>query len=105
MLFKAIQFSSYRQDHVVYRRSPIPCLMSLALMPLAAVCLLKIKSMDNDQNIEPMRNPRKSKSHIWGGVFILAIGGLLLARQTGAAIPDWVFTWQMALIAIGLFSG
>ena len=61
--------------------------------------------MDNEQNIEPMRNPKKSKSHIWGGVFILAIGGLLLARQTGAAIPDWVFTWQMALIAIGLFSG
>jgi len=61
--------------------------------------------MDNDQNIEPSKSHRKNRSHIWGGLFILAIGGLLLARQMNVFIPNWVFTWQMALIAIGVFSG
>src|SRR6476469_2762299 len=39
---------------------------------------------------------------IWSGLLLLAVGGLLLARQIGADIPDWMFHWPMLLIAIGL---
>jgi predicted membrane protein len=60
--------------------------------------------MENEQNIEPIRRHKKG-SHIWGGLLLLAIGGLLLAKQTGAYIPEWVFTWQMLLIAIGIITG
>ena len=42
---------------------------------------------------------------IWAGLFFLAIGGVLLARQFGFDFPGWLFTWQMLLIVIGLFIG
>jgi len=44
-------------------------------------------------------------SHVWTGLFLLAIGGLSLAKSFGAPFPPWVFTWQMLLIGIGLFVG
>jgi predicted membrane protein len=43
-----------------------------------------------------------SSGRIWSGLLLLAVGGLLLARQIGANIPDWMFHWPMLLIAIGL---
>ena len=45
------------------------------------------------------------KGHIWAGIFLLAIGGLALVRSFGVPVPDWLFSWQMLLIAIGLFIG
>jgi predicted membrane protein len=45
------------------------------------------------------------KGHIWTGIFLLAIGGIALARSFGVPVPDWIFSWQMLLIAIGLFIG
>jgi predicted membrane protein len=46
------------------------------------------------------------KSHrrgkIMGGLLIIAIGSLFLAREMGAIIPTWVFTWKMLLIGIGI---
>jgi predicted membrane protein len=44
-------------------------------------------------------------SHIWTGVFLLVIGGLALAKSYGTPMPAWLFSWQMLLIAIGLFVG
>lgn len=46
----------------------------------------------------------KNRNHIWAGLFILAVGGVLLARQAGFDLPAWLFTWPMILIAIGLLS-
>jgi predicted membrane protein len=43
--------------------------------------------------------------HIWTGIFLLAIGGLALARSMGVPVPVWLFSWQMLLIAIGVFIG
>ena len=43
--------------------------------------------------------------HIWTGVFILVVGGIALAKSFGAPIPRWLFSWQMLLIAIGVFTG
>jgi predicted membrane protein len=41
-------------------------------------------------------------NRVWSGLLLLAIGGLLMARQLGADIPAWMFHWNMLLIAIGL---
>lgn len=42
---------------------------------------------------------------VLGGVVIVIIGGLLLARSVGADLPAWLFTWPMIPIFIGLFVG
>lgn len=42
---------------------------------------------------------------IWTGLFLLAIGGVLLLDQMGFPFPDWIFNWHMLLIVIGLFVG
>lgn len=45
------------------------------------------------------------KGRRWVGLFLLVVGGLLLARASGVVFPSWFFTWPMILIAIGIFSG
>lgn len=62
------------------------------------------------QETQPISNEdmwRKiEKSHrrgkIMGGLLVIAIGSLFLARELGAIIPTWVFTWKMLLIGIGI---
>lgn len=41
----------------------------------------------------------------WSGVFLLIIGGLLLARASGVLFPGWFFSGPVLLIGIGLFIG
>jgi predicted membrane protein len=55
----------------------------------------------NDRN----RPIGKGPGRIWAGLFLLGIGGLLLLDQMGFPLPDWLFTWHMLLIALGLFIG
>ncbi|HVA99129.1 MAG TPA: DUF5668 domain-containing protein, partial [Bacteroidia bacterium] len=45
------------------------------------------------------------RGKIFGGMTLVIAGSLFFAKEVGAAIPDWVFTWKMLLIAIGLASG
>ncbi len=49
--------------------------------------------------------PDSRSSGIWTGIFILLIGVAFLLKATVTDIPNWVFTWQMLLIALGLFLG
>jgi len=66
--------------------------------------------MDREDFKKPMEErwgPRRrdaEKGRIWVGVFLLIIGGLFLARQSGVPFPAWFFTWPMILIAFGLLS-
>lgn len=48
---------------------------------------------------------RSKHSHIWTGAFILLIGVAALVKATVTDLPDWVFSWQMFLIALGVFIG
>lgn len=48
---------------------------------------------------------RENNGHLWTGAFLLIIGIIALARSFGADMPEWLFTWQMLLIGIGLFIG
>lgn len=52
-------------------------------------------------NIERTRN----RGRMIGGVLIVIIGLLFLGREMGLPIPGWLFTWQMLLIAIGIYTG
>lgn len=48
---------------------------------------------------------RKRNRTILKGTVVVIIGALLLARQLGVEFPEWFFTWQMLIIAIGIFNG
>jgi predicted membrane protein len=39
------------------------------------------------------------------GIILLAVGGVLLARQMGVDFPNWLFRWEMLLVTIGLLVG
>ena len=45
---------------------------------------------------------RHRAGKIFGGLLIVVIGALFLARELGYAIPSWIFTWQMLVIGIGV---
>jgi predicted membrane protein len=45
------------------------------------------------------------RGRIIGGFLFFLAGSLFLLREFGFAIPNWVFTWKMLLIAIGVFVG
>jgi predicted membrane protein len=42
------------------------------------------------------------RGKIFGGIFIVIIGSLFLARELGVVFPEWLFTWKVLLIALGL---
>ncbi len=44
-------------------------------------------------------------SNVWTGVFIILIGIAALVKATVTNLPDWIFSWQMFLILLGLFIG
>ena len=44
----------------------------------------------------------RSYNHILTGLFIIAIGAVLLMRQSGVDFPFWFFSWPVALIALGI---
>lgn len=44
-------------------------------------------------------------SHIWTGAFILLIGVAGLIKTMNPDMPHWFFSWQMLLIAMGVFIG
>lgn len=48
---------------------------------------------------------RNRHSHIWTGAFILLIGIAALLKAMLVPLPNWVFSWPMLLIALGVFSG
>jgi predicted membrane protein len=48
---------------------------------------------------------KSGRGHIWAGLFLLIIGGVLLAKAMGVFFPGWLFTWPVILIALGLFTG
>lgn len=57
----------------------------------------------NNSNKERFESSRTGRS--FAGLILVVIGGVLLGRQVGFDIPDWVLTWEMLLIALGFFFG
>jgi predicted membrane protein len=60
---------------------------------------------DDARNKWESRRERHGQGHVWTGLFLLLIGGIALVKSFGVPVPVWLFSWQMLLIAIGLFIG
>ncbi len=62
--------------------------------------------METNSNIDTRTNRLDNRGgRIGSGLILVVIGSLFLAHQAGADIPHWLFSWEMILIAIGLFAG
>lgn len=57
--------------------------------------------MGNTNNKE--QNSEGSK--VIAGVIIVAVGVALLLRNIGFLLPNWLFTWPMILILVGIYTG
>jgi predicted membrane protein len=57
--------------------------------------------VQNSGNQQPNNNGR-----IFAGLFLLVIGGLYFLKETNFFyFPDFIFTWPMILIVVGIYSG
>ena len=69
------------------------------------------KKMETNNRIEPDNTPpkipadRNRSGRVMAGLFIIAIGLLLFARQAGIYVPRWLFSFEAILIAVGLYLG
>jgi predicted membrane protein len=62
--------------------------------------------MDNLENkIERRYRSGRRRNNVWVGLLILLIGSTFLAREMGAMIPRWMFSWPMIVVVAGLFIG
>ncbi len=61
----------------------------------------KTNHEDNIRDWE--RSHRRGK--VLAGLIIMGIGSLFLAREMGAYIPHWIFSWKVLLIVIGIYVG
>ncbi|MBK0404129.1 hypothetical protein I5M27_14130 [Adhaeribacter sp. BT258] len=50
------------------------------------------------------QGPRRS-GKVMAGLVLLAVGAILLLKNIGYFFPDWLFSWPMLLIVLGLFIG
>jgi predicted membrane protein len=65
---------------------------------------MKIYKMNNTEEEKYWRF-RGDGKNVWIGVLFLLIGAAFMLRYLGLGIPSWVFSWEIILIAIGLFIG
>ncbi len=56
--------------------------------------------MDLNKNVTS-----KEGSRIFGGLILIAAGAILLLRNTGFNLPDWLFTWPVIVILAGIYTG
>ncbi|MEJ1238657.1 DUF5668 domain-containing protein [Chryseolinea sp. T2] len=66
--------------------------------------------MENQQypntNYERRGGDQRFRSgRTFGGLVIVAVGTMLLAREVGVYFPGWVFSWPMWLIVLGFYIG
>jgi len=80
-----------------------------------AFIILKSKKMEiidpeqkkyfEERNRKSYSSSSENSGRIIGGIIVITVGVLLLARMLGIYFPGWLFSWQTILIAIGLFIG
>ncbi len=60
-----------------------------------------------NQNEDMWKNweEKSRRGKVIGGIVLVIAGSLFFARELGAQIPHWIFSWKMLLIAIGIVSG
>jgi predicted membrane protein len=54
---------------------------------------------------ENTHTSRSRSGRVIGGLIVVAVGVIFLAREAGVHFPRWIFSWEMILIVLGLFLG
>ncbi|ANH82521.1 hypothetical protein A8C56_17455 [Niabella ginsenosidivorans] len=62
-------------------------------------------SAQDTGSVQPPFRQRNSQGHIWMGLMMVLIGLVYLLKKMGFVFPEFVFTWQMFLIVLGIFIG
>ena len=58
------------------------------------------------QNQDPNINTPRKDGRVYGGLFLLALGAIFFLKQADFFFfPNWLFSWPMILIAVGVFTG
>lgn len=61
--------------------------------------------MDTQNQNTNFNTPRKS-GRVWGGLFLLFIGFVFFVKEADFFFfPNWIFSWPMILIAVGVYTG
>lgn len=64
---------------------------------------MEIQNQDQEKNWKDIEKAQR-RGKITGGVLIVAIGSVFLAKELGIQIPFWVLSWKMLLIALGIIT-
>ena len=56
--------------------------------------------MEKNRNFKDREGGR-----VIGGLILVGVGGAVRLRNTGFFMPDWLFSWPMILILVGIYSG
>ncbi|MEN9304476.1 MAG: hypothetical protein RL264_2905 [Bacteroidota bacterium] len=64
----------------------------------------RFKEHFNHWNMDENWAKRQRISKALAGGLIVTAGSLILAKQMGAPLPHWLFSWEMILISIGFVS-
>ncbi len=61
--------------------------------------------MEKMEHSEDEYKPKNRGGRVLAGMIVVFVGIVFLLRQVGYFFPEWLFTWPMILIAIGVYSG
>jgi hypothetical protein len=69
-----------------------------------------METYNKDSGTSPVKpensaNKGHRSGRVMGGLFVVGIGIIVLARKAGVHFPYWLFSWEMLFIALGLFIG
>lgn len=56
----------------------------------------------NSEDMWRQMEERHKRGKVFGGLLVVIAGSLFLAKELGASIPNWVLSWKMFLVALGL---
>lgn len=59
--------------------------------------------MKNHPFMTPEMMEERRRGRMIGGLLMIALGGLWLAKTLGYALPPWTFSWPVIFIAIGIY--
>jgi predicted membrane protein len=56
--------------------------------------------MENNSNLK-----RRENGRVVAGLILVGVGAVLLLRNTGYPLPNWLFSWPIILILVGIYTG
>jgi len=48
---------------------------------------------------------KRPEGRIFAGIILVGVGAALLLRNSGFPFPNWLFSWPVILILVGIYSG